>query len=337
MEKRSKVSIKTYYQQGVDLKRLVLVIGKKIWIAAAAAVIGAALGALLYQGITSITNGEEEYRISADYYITFDFETFEHGDDYYNAYTWDNVLRDDPIVDYALEFLPKEISKEQLKETVTGEMLGDYRILTVHVTSPHKEQVELIAEAYEKSLVHFGQSLELFKSIECWSKEPISLLEKNTKTANAALLGAVLLGITSLFVLLYDYLLKDAFYTEKELRCRFGLKVLGYETKNKNPEEEKRLQNNMQALKAKEIVLWKAEQVPVKKQWEEMADKDIVLLIPWGENIGSVLERLLGEMSLHSCQVAGCILTDTEDWFLKAYYGNGDHRAEIEVKGGYRL
>ena len=58
------MSIKAYHKQGVDLKRLVLVIGKKIWIVAAAAVIGAALGALLYQGITSIINGEEEYRIS---------------------------------------------------------------------------------------------------------------------------------------------------------------------------------------------------------------------------------------------------------------------------------
>ncbi len=331
------MSIKAYHKQGVDLKRLVLVIGKKIWIVAAAAVIGAALGALLYQGITSITNGEEEYRISADYYITFDFETFEHGDDYYNAYTWDNVLRDDPIVDYALGVLPKEITKEQVKEAVTGEMLGDYRVLTVHVTSSDKQQVELIAEAYEKSLVHFGQSLELFKSIECWSKEPLSLLEKNTKTANAAMLGAVLLGIVSLFVLLYYYLLNDAFYTEKELRQRFGLRVLGYETKNKNPEEEKRLQNNKQALNLEREIQWKVKQVPTKEQWQELVHKEIVLLVPWGKNIGALLERLLGEMSLHSCDVAGCILVDTEDWFLKAYYGNSDHRAEIEVKGGYHL
>ena len=331
------MSIKAYHKQGVDLKRLVLVMGKKIWIVAAAMVAGAALGAVLYQVITSFTNGEEEYRISADYYITFDFETFEHGDDYYNAYTWDNVLRDDPIVDYALGVLPKEITKEQVKEAVTGEMLGDYRVLTVHVTSSDKQQVELIAEAYEKSLVYFGQSRELFKSIECWSKEPLSLLEKNTKTANAALLGAVLLGIVSLFVLLYYYLLNDAFYTEKELRQRFGLKVLGYETKNKNPEEEKRLQNNKQALNLEREIQWKVKQVPTKEQWQELVHKEIVLLVPWGKNIGALLERLLGEMSLHSCDVAGCILVDTEDWFLKAYYGNSDHRAEIEVKGGYRL
>ena len=331
------MSIKAYHKQGVDLKRLVLVMGKKIWIVAAAMVAGAALGAVLYQVITSFTNGEEEYRISADYYITFDFETFEHGDDYYNAYTWDNVLRDDPIVDYALGVLPKEITKEQVKEAVTGEMLGDYRVLTVHVTSSDKQQVELIAEAYEKSLVHFGQSLELFKSIECWSKEPLSLLEKNTKTANAALLGAVLLGIVSLFVLLYYYLLNDAFYTEKELRQRFGLRVLGYETRNKNPEEEKRLQNNKQALNLEREIQWKVKQVPTKEQWQELVHKEIVLLVPWGKNIGALLERLLGEMSLHSCDVAGCILVDTEDWFLKAYYGNSDHRAEIEVKGGCRL
>lgn len=322
-EMRFNLSKKAYQEQGLDVKRLALVIGKKIWIVAAAVIVGALAGALLYKAVTSITNGEAEYRISADYYITFDFETFEHGDDYYNAYTWDNVLRDDPIVDYALTLLPKEMTKEEIKAAVTGEMLGDYRILTVHVTSKNKEQVTLIADAYEKSLVHFGETKELFKSIECWSKEPLTLLEKNTKTANAALLGALLLGLSSLLALLYYYVLEDAFYTEKELRCRFNLATYGIRTKAQDPAEKERLENNLNVLERDSFHIeeWSVECTPTGEQWKQLEGKGIILLVPWGKNIGRSMERLLGEMSLHSCHVAGCILVEAEDKFLKLYYG----------------
>ena len=79
---------KVYMEQGMDLKRLVLVLGRKLWLMLAAVIAGAVLGGLTYKIVTNITNGEPEYRASADYYITF----FEDGVDYYNAYTWDGIL-----------------------------------------------------------------------------------------------------------------------------------------------------------------------------------------------------------------------------------------------------
>ena len=66
---------------------------------------------------------------------------------------------------------PSRLAAEMVKEAVSGEMLGDYRILTVHVTTPVEERTELIAKAYEESLAHFGEEIELLKKIELWSKE----------------------------------------------------------------------------------------------------------------------------------------------------------------------
>ena len=99
---------KGYLEQGLDLKRLVLVLGSKLWLLLAAIMLGASLGAVCYKTVTNITNGEPEFRASADYYISF----MDEGADYYNAYTWDGILRDDPIVDFVIELLPKEITKE---------------------------------------------------------------------------------------------------------------------------------------------------------------------------------------------------------------------------------
>ena len=312
---------KAYREQGIDLKRLLLVIGNKFWLVFLDCILGAVLGALIYKGVCGLTNGIPEYRISSDYYITFNFEEFEHGDDYYNAYTWDGILRDNPIVDYALTRLPKEITKEMVKEAVSGEMLGDYRILTVHVTTPVEERTELIAKAYEESLVHFGEEIELLKKIELWSKEDLKLLEKNNKTGNAALLGAILSGTGSLFLLLFYYILEDAFYTEKDLRERFSLPTYGICTRKEDEEEEKRLQENLKLLGEEDVVFWRVEKTVSGEDWTCLKGKKVILSVPFGENVGRRMERMIQEMKLHECKVEGFILTDVKDSFLKKYYG----------------
>ena len=74
-------------------------------------------------------------------------------------------------MDYALTLLPEEITKDMVKAAVTGEMLGDYRILTVHVRCESKEKADLIAAAYKESLWNFGQEIELLTSVELWSQQ----------------------------------------------------------------------------------------------------------------------------------------------------------------------
>ena len=69
---------KRYMEQGIDLKRLVLVLGRKLWLLAASILVGVFVGGISYKAITAITNGEPEYQASADYYITFNFDEFNY-------------------------------------------------------------------------------------------------------------------------------------------------------------------------------------------------------------------------------------------------------------------
>ena len=282
---------KAYMQQGVDLKRLVLVLGKKLWLVLAAAVLGAILGGITYKLVTNITNGEPEYRASSDYYISF----FETGADYYNAYTWDGILRDDPIVEYALTLLPKEITKEMVKDAVSGEMLGDYRILTVHVNAETKEKAELIAKAYEKSLWNFGQEMELLDKVELWSMEEAVPFEKNNKTMNAAFLGAFLGMIMAFFVLLFYYVLEDAVYVEKDGRLRFGLPVYGLLTKGNDEIQKQMLKMNMDYIFGDSPVeTWNGEYVPGEGDYQYLRNAENLLInVPWGRNNCRQIERVL--------------------------------------------
>ena len=316
---------KEYMEQGMDLKRLVLVLGKKLWLILVAIVIGGLLGGLTYKLVTSITNGVPEYQASADYYITFNFDEFNYGADYYNAYTWDGILRDDPIVDYAMTLLPIEITKEMVKAAVSGEMLGDYRILTVHVKTESKEKSDLIAAAYQESLWNFGQEIELLDRVELWSKEEAVLFDKNTKTGNAAFLGAMLGGIFVTFILLFYYCLEDAVYVEKDGEERFGLSVYGLLTKQNDALQKRIFGDNLKYVFGEEqIETWNGEYMPTSEDYERLRDVEHLLVsIPWGRNNGRKVERVIRQLEIQNCKVKGLVITEADDRFVKTYYAIG--------------
>ena len=309
---------KAYMEQGMDLKRFVLILGKKLWILVAAAVCGAVLGGITYKVVTKMTDGELEYRASADYYISF----FESGPDYYNAYTWDNILRDDPIVDYALTLLPEEITKDMVKAAVSGEMLGDYRILTVHVNAETKEKADLIAKAYQKSLWNFGQEMALLDKVEVWSQDEAVLFEKHTKTGNAAFLGALLTVILSVFVLLFYYLLEDAVYVERDAESRFNLPVYGLLTKGNDELQKRMFGDNLKAVFGDtKVETWNGEVIPAIEDCRDLGNAENVLVnIPWGRNNCRQVDRVLRQLKMQGVKVDGIMITDAEDKFVKAYY-----------------
>lgn len=327
-----------YFKQGMDLKRLFLVMGKKLWLILVSVVLGAVLGGITYKVVTNITNGEPEYRASADYYISF----FESGPDYYNAYTWDGILRDDPIVDYALTLLPEEITKDMVKAAVSGEMLGDYRILTVHVNAETKEKADLIATAYQEALWNFGQEMKLLDKVEVWSQEEAVPFEKNNKTLNAAFLGALIAVILVIFGLLFYYVLEDAVYVERDAEQRFGLPVYGLLTKGNDELQKQIYENHLEYVLGNseignkevlnkstgkketgghEIVIWDGEKIPSSSDFLRLRDEKSVLVnIPWGRNNGRQVERVLRQLEIQNVNVNGLVITGADDKFVKAYY-----------------
>ena len=317
-----------YMKQGMDLKRLVLVLGRKLWLMLAAVILGAIFGGITYKVITNITNGEPEYRASADYYISF----FESGPDYYNAYTWDNILRDDPIVDYALTLLPKEITKDMVKAAVSGEMLGDYRILTVHVNAPTKELADTIAKAYQQSLWNFGQEMDLLDKVELWSQDEAVLFEKNTKTANAAFLGALTAGLLVMFLLLFYYVLEDAVYVERDGELRFGLPVYGLLTKGNDELQKQMFGDNLNFVFGEmQTETWNGEMVPSQNDYEHLRNVENLLInIPWGRNNCRQVERVLRQLELQKVNVRGIVITEADDKFVKAYYAVERRKKRIE-------
>ncbi len=207
--------------QDPDLKRIAKYVFCRIWLILIMTVIGTLLGAAVYKLYTGITNGETKYRISNDYYVYFNYDEFIHAEDFYNAYTWNGFLMDDPIVDYVMTLLPEDYSKDQVKEAVSCEMISDYRVLTVHVTTTDPDMTQKISDAYIEALKNFGETEDMLKEVRVWSVGDVYVLEENTRTVNAAFLGGLIGMIVSIFALLFAATLDDRIYTERDWMGRY--------------------------------------------------------------------------------------------------------------------
>ncbi len=204
----------------IDLRRLWRQFLRRLWIVIVATVVGAVAGFGIYVLYSNVKSGNTVYRIRNDYYMTFNLEEFPNGVDYYNAYTWDGILRDDPIVNKALETDPS-LTKQQILDSVTGEILGDYRILTVVVTGTDKELVQRISDAYKVALPAFADVIDMLKSIDIWTDAEIEVYDAYTREPNAAFLGGLIGLLVSLFAVLMYGIFDDAIYTERDWRIRY--------------------------------------------------------------------------------------------------------------------
>lgn len=206
--------------RAVDLRRLFRQLRKRLWIVIAATLAGAMLGLCIYMIYSAVMSGNTVYRIRNDYYITFNHEDFPNGVDYYNAYTWDGILRDDPIVGAVLAEHP-DIPKQEILDAVTGEILGDYRILTVVVTGTDQNLVKEISDAYKTALPAFADRIDMLSKIEIWTDADLEVYDAYTREGNAAFLGGLIGLLVSLFAVLLYGICDDAIYSERDWVMRY--------------------------------------------------------------------------------------------------------------------
>ena len=345
---------KGYMQQHMNWKKIWLLYLERVWLIITLTVMTAVIAAGIYQVVRAFNNEGQFYRVSSDYYLTFNLEDHPNGVDYYNAYTWDTILRDDPIVDEALAVLPEDYTKDEIKASITGEMLGDYRILTVYSTHAVPERAEAIARAYTDSLERFAEKMDLFDSIELWSQdECVPVVEKDL-TPNIAAIGAVIGLVLAMILCSIHYILDDSIYVETDFTERFSVPFLGMLIKKDSKLCKQELQSNLSYLLKEEGGYYlafatmgnntdkytkKEKQEIVFNQIKEICRKvegvltlqnddlnilrqsnGAILMLPWGSKNGNEIEKILAFLEKQDCLVAGVIIYDAEDQFLKKYY-----------------
>ncbi len=369
-----------YLNRGMDLKRLTLYLQKRIWLAIMLAILGAVCGGIIYQVARSMKM-PIEFEAVSKLYISFGHD--ENGEvyQYYNGYTWNDLLDTDPIMDFVMEKLPG-YERDEVIEATTAEILSDIRLLTITVRGGDEKFVREIREAVENGLKEYARDSEELEKIKVLRSSAPERVYWDNRTTAACVTGAVILGLLALLVIGFNYVLDESVYVQEDIEKRFPYKALGILTRNQKGlqpysrelkanihyllEEKKAFaildmgnHADTRKLEIERLLNWEELEVfgnvthqsgdfswhipgeeteagSTEGEWKVTAYNEnvlsaeecsqireiggVIVLLPFGADVGRKLSRILSFLRNQDCQVYGMIIAQADEEFLNRYF-----------------
>lgn len=215
-----------YNKKGIDLKRMYLRFQAKAWLLLMLTVAGAVVGGFAYQ-VARATRMPVAYEAVSKLYISFGVDESGEIYQYYNGYTWNDLLDADPILNRIMEYVPEGISREEVKAATKAEILSDIRLLTITVEGSTEKFVREVQAAVESGLTDYaGESEEIKRIKVIRTDEPYRVLWDD-KTVTACVTGAVIFAVISCLFMAFFYVLDEAVYTQEDVERKYPYKALG--------------------------------------------------------------------------------------------------------------
>ena len=368
-----------YLNREVDLKRLYLRFLNRIWLLVMLMAVGAVVGGVAYQ-LARAMRMPVAYQAVSKLYISFGVDESGEIYQYYNGYTWNDLLNTDPILDRIMEYAPADASREAVSEATRAEILSDIRLLTITVEGSTEKFVREVQAAVENGLTDYAQASEELKRIEVIRADDPRRIYWDDRTVTACVSGAVFFGVISCLIMAFAYVLDEAVYVQGDVEKKYPYTALGI-----MPRKQKGLQPYARELKANiSYTLGQARRFAVidmdnhcdvrqvdlerllnagkdefiggdgeaggltwtlpgrdlrkeKKEWQVVPFNSgslseeacgqirelggVILLLPFGEDVGRKTRRILGLLQNQDCKVLGMVVTLADEEFLNRYYG----------------
>lgn len=343
-------------QQGVDSMAMLSTLITKLPILLILAVAGAILGSGLHLITTLLEAREPVYVSETEYYIAFAEGRYE-AKDYYNDFTWNDVLATDLILGKAMELLGEGYDRDQVKDMISADILSDVRYLTITVRGGDPDVVESVKDALCTALAQFGQRMEEFDAID--KIEDLGITQENPRlfTLRAALLGAVLLASVGIFVILLRFCVGSSFYTKSDITKSLGIPVYGMTIRKIYKDnscddftmrQNERLVENMRLLTERypELLLMDAsdgEEVRYFLQYIkacgintdgmrpyhlQRSDREqfVLAVLPFGRPYREKITDEMNDAGLRGCKIVGAVLTGVDRNWAGIYFGKSKRK-----------
>lgn len=313
-----------YADAGMDMKKLALCFMRKIWLVLLAAVVGAALGGLIYEVSHIVPESEREYRAVAKIYL--DFAADETGEVYqaYNGYTWNDLMATDPILNGIMLNLSGEYTREEVVAAIKAEILSDLRLLTITVTTHNPDRCSAILDAAEQSLVKLGNTAKEFTQIEVIQTTEAALVVADSRTLQAALVGLVMAVILMLIGMMFYYVLDDRILVASDLKQVSEVPFIGYAGAGErmNGEYESNLAYLRRQMGAVEVLAVTQNDAILQERWEELCAADgVIIAVNYGKVHSAFLGYIIEQLRTRGCRLIGTAIADADEKFLRRYYG----------------
>lgn len=215
-----------YNKKGIDLKRMYLRFQTKAWLLLMLTMAGAVVGGIAYQ-VARATRMPVAYEAVSKLYISFGADESGEIYQYYNGYTWNDLLDADPILDRIMEYVPEGISREEVAEATKAEILSDIRLLTITVEGSTEKFVREVQAAAESGLTAYADDSEEIKRIKVIRTDEPYRVFWDDKTVTACVTGAIIFAVISCLFMAFFYVLDEAIYTQEDVERKYPYKALG--------------------------------------------------------------------------------------------------------------
>ena len=342
-----------YGQEPMDWKLLAIRLLKKIWIILGAAFTGALLIGGTYFLVKVVFGPAKEYQSVSKYYI--DFAVDENGEayEYFNQYTWEDLIKTDLIIDYAMEQMEAPVAKEKILEAVSATLLSDTRVLTAYVTTNSEAESLEIAKALELSILHFGQEQKEIAKIEILTAvSKAELVVADVRTLRAFVLGGVLGLFVSLTSVLLLCIWDDSIYIPATFERRYHIPMVGtIYSKELIPnltylardcqdiafvpiDEDLEITDVIECVKeeleaeSKEDAFTQmvgvGSVVSDPSRFEKLRQMDgVILTVRAADHNGKLIEKNLALMAKQDIRIKGALLWEADEDLQKCYYRRG--------------
>lgn len=226
MDKEKKVEVEKWMQQGIDSKAVLATYLTRLPVLFLLAVAGAVLGSGLHLLIALAEAREAAYISETEYYISFAEGRYE-ARDYYNDFTWNDVITTKPIMDRTMELLGNGYDENQVKSMITADILSDVRFLTITVRGQEPETVAAVKNAVGTALEEYGNFEDAFSAID--KIEDLEIIQERIQyfAWRAAFLGAAVFVGIGIFVTALRVSIGSEFYTKCDVMKSLGVPVCG--------------------------------------------------------------------------------------------------------------
>ena len=341
---------RAFREEELNIRCFYLRLLQRVWVLPVSACVCALCAYLLYGAVTRVTQ-PVLYEAKAQLYLHFvENATNDKVYDYYNAYTWNDLLGSDPVRVLIRECAADAISvssypeggafieetgRENMPEvcmrmydegtlTLTALQPSDIRILWITATAEEADCAAWFAHTVSRALVLYGEKNEVFRSIEVLREEAPAQVRYPEREKTAAVAGALLGVIAAAFALLIAHLADDAVYVPEDAEKRYGLPVVAVMPRPGTPdasvpallrEEADRYFRSLADAGKKHVLLNAA------TTEEERSGADVYLLeAAYGQKNGTLTAHVLSQARARGEAVTGIVFTGADMTFLKRYY-----------------
>lgn len=357
--RKSKRGAIQLYTERIDSKAFLIYLIYRVPYILFWAVTGAILGSGLYLMLTFMQTREPQYISETNYYIDFAEGRLE-ARDYYNAFTWNEVLGYDWILGKAMEELGPKYERDSVKAMLSAQMPSDVRYLTINVSGTDEVMVNEVSTAIRNAMEGFGNDKDEFDSITVVAEKPAQKEKVTYFTWRAAFLGLIIGFLLATFIEALKFVLGDSIYTKKQLADIFDVPVLGmcYRTNESDIAEDDwhenllkiNLESQMESfsklfladitqgqtseklleyMKKSVSTVTDAGNIEIKTvafaditkdSCIQMKQSKVIVVIPFAVPCRQKAEDVIRELKLWECEICGIVLVDVNRHWANCYY-----------------